>query len=208
MENAHSDGKTVPLENMREVFETSHTRDIPVHLDGARMFNASVSLGIDVKEITKYCDTVMTCLSKGLCSPVGSVLAGDKGFISSARKYRKLMGGGMRQAGYLAAPGIISLEKMTKRLDLDHENARYLAKKLEESGYFDISWDRLDVNMVFCTARGGTGGFDGLTKYLFKKNIKISPIHGGEFRFVTHYWIGKKEIDHFTVEIKEFFKKD
>jgi len=207
MENAHSDGKTVPINNLKEVYRVSHEKDISVHLDGARVFNAAVSLGIDVKEISRYCDSVMTCLSKGLCSPIGSILAGSKSFIASARKNRKLMGGGMRQAGYLAAPGIISLEKMTKRLDDDHQNAKYLARKLEETGYFKIAWDRLDINMVFCTARTGIEDFNQLIEYLLEKKIKINPIHGDEFRFVTHYWIGKKEIDYFIKELKEYQSK-
>jgi threonine aldolase len=114
------------------------------------------------------------------------------------------MGGGMRQAGYLAAPGIISLEKMTKRLSEDHKNAKYLAQKLEETGCFKIAWDRLDINMVFCTAQPGLGDFNRLSENLLKKNIKINPIHGDEFRFVTHYWIGKKEIDYFINELKSF----
>jgi threonine aldolase len=207
MENAHSDGKTVPINNLRQIYEISCEKNIPVHLDGARVFNASVSLGVDVKEITRYCDSVMTCLSKGLCSPIGSVLAGSKSFIASARKYRKLMGGGMRQVGYLAAPGIISLEKMTKRLGEDHKNARYLAQKLEESGYFEIAWDRLDINMVFCTARSGIEDFDLIIKHMLKKNIKINPLHGDEFRFVTHYWTGKEEIDYFIKELESYLKK-
>jgi threonine aldolase len=207
MENAHSDGKTVPINNLRQIYEISHEKNIPVHLDGARVFNAAVSLGVDVKEITRHCDSVMTCLSKGLCAPIGSILAGSKDFITSARKNRKLMGGGMRQAGYLAAPGIISLEKMTKRLEEDHKNAKYLAQKLEDTGYFKIAWDRLDINMVFCTTRPGIGDFNRLLENLLRKNIKINPIHGDEFRFVTHYWIGKKEIDYFINELEGFPKK-
>jgi threonine aldolase len=94
---------------------------------------------------------------------------------------------------------------MTKRLGEDHTNAGYLAKKLEESGYFKIAWDRMDINMVFCRASSGIGDFDLLIKHLYKKNIKINPIHGNEFRFVTHYWTGKKEIDYFIKELKRFF---
>jgi threonine aldolase len=107
----------------------------------------------------------------------------------------------------LAAPGIISLEKMTKRLGDDHKNAKYMARKLEETGYFEIAWDRLDINMVFCTSRPGIGDFNRLIEHLLNKNIKINPIHGEEFRFVTHYWIGKEEIDYFIKELKDYYKK-
>jgi threonine aldolase len=96
---------------------------------------------------------------------------------------------------------------MTKRLDEDHNNARYLAQKLEESRYFEIARDRLDINMVFCKAKSGIGDFDLLIKHLYKKKIKINPIHRNEFRFVTHYWTGKEEIDYFIKELGSFLKK-
>ncbi len=103
-ENAHSDGKVVPLSNMEAVYRAAQEQDIPVHLDGARIFNAASFLGKEVKEMTKFCDSVMICLSKGLCAPIGSILSGSYDFISRARKNRKMMGGGMRQVGYLVAP--------------------------------------------------------------------------------------------------------
>lgn len=111
LENALSDGTVLSLEEMKELYQTASERNIPVHLDGARLFNAALYLGVDPKEICKYTDSVMFCLSKGLASPVGSVLCGSKDFIKKARKMRKLLGGGMRQAGVLAACGIVSLEK-------------------------------------------------------------------------------------------------
>ena len=149
-ENAHSSGKVVPVSNMEEVYLFSVERGIPLHLDGARIFNAAANLEIDPALIAKYCDSVMACLSKGLCSPVGSILAGNKKFIDKAIKNRKMMGGGMRQAGYLAAPGIISLEVMTERLKEDHDMAAYLADCIEETGCFEVDRNRLDINMVFC----------------------------------------------------------
>jgi len=206
MENAHSGGRVVPLSNMREVYDVSRERGVPVHLDGARIFNASTFLGIDVKKMTQYCDSVMVCLSKGLCSPIGSLVAGSSGFVSRARKNRKILGGGMRQAGYLAAAGLISIEKMTGRLGEDHENARYLARKLEESGYFKVEKDRLDINMVFCRTIPEIRQQDRLIDYMMKKGIKINPLHGDEYRFVTHYWTGRKEIDYFVDEFVSFLK--
>lgn len=207
VENAHSGGKVVPLSNMKQVCHVSKEKDIPVHLDGARVFNASTYLNIDVKEITRYCDSVMVCLSKGLCSPMGSIIAGSSEFISRARKNRKLMGGGMRQVGYIAAAGIISMEKMARRLNVDHSNARYLANRLEDSGYFKVEKDRLDINMVFCRAIHRIKDYKKLIDHMFKKGIKINPLHGDEFRFVTHYWIGRKEIDYFVDVFAEFLKR-
>jgi len=129
MENALSNGTVVPLSRMKEIYSIAKERNIPVHLDGARLFNAAATLGVDASQITQYTDSVMFCLSKGLCAPVGSMLAGSRQFVDKARKNRKLLGGGMRQAGILAAAGLIALEKMTKRLPEDHENAKYMAKR-------------------------------------------------------------------------------
>jgi threonine aldolase len=207
VENAHSGGKTVPVANMEEAYRVSSKKDVPVHLDGARVFNAAASLGIGVKEITRYCDSVMVCLSKGLCSPIGSILAGTRAFILAARKNRKLMGGGMRQAGYLAAAGIISLENMTKRLDEDHKNARYLARRLENTGCFKIDRECLDINMVFCRAESGLEDQEKLLGYLLERKIKINPASGGQFRFVTHYWTGRKEIDCFVEALESFIRQ-
>jgi threonine aldolase len=207
IENAHSAGRVVPLSNVEEVYNISKQKGIPVHLDGARIFNASASLGIEAKEIAKFSDSVMICLSKGLCSPIGSIIAGSSGFISRARKNRKMMGGGMRQVGYIAAAGVISIEKMAKRLDADHDNAAYMADRLEKSGFFKVEKDRLDINMVFCRLKPDIKDHGKLISHLLKKKIKINPLHWDEFRFVTHYWIGKKEIDYFVDELTLFLQK-
>jgi len=204
IENAHSNGKVVPVSNMEEVYLFSVDKGIPLHLDGARIFNAATYLGIDPASIAKYCDSVMVCLSKGLCSPVGSILAGSKEFISRAKKNRKMMGGGMRQVGYLAAPGIISLEEMTKRLKDDHDLAAYLADCLEETGYFEIDRDRLDINMVFCRILKENLDQKKMMEYLFTNMIKINPSEEGEFRFVTHYWIDRKKARHAAMTFKKF----
>ena len=149
MENALTNGKVMSLEQMKAVYDTSKKHNLPVHLDGARLFNASVALGVDAKELTQYCDSVMVCLSKGLCAPVGSVLCGSKEFIEKARRNRQLLGGGMRQAGFVAACGIIALEKMVDRLRDDHENAKYMAHRLNKIKGVNVLMDNVDVNMVF-----------------------------------------------------------
>jgi len=199
MENAHSSGKAVPIQNLKEIYEYSKEMEVPVHLDGARIFNAAFALGVETKNIAKYADSVMFCLSKGLCSPIGSMLTGTKKFIIKARKNRKLMGGGLRQAGYLAAPGLISIDKMTKRLNEDHDNAKHLADRLSSIKGFNVFKNRLDINMVFFTI--DINGFDEkkFIEFLFSKKIKIYPMELGEYRFVTHYWITREKID-FTID--------
>lgn len=135
MENAHSSGAVVSLDNMRAVYEAAHEKGVSVHLDGARLFNAAAALGVsDVRELTQYSDTVMCCLSKGLCAPVGSVLAGPKDLIWRARRARRILGGGLRQGGFLAAAGLIALRDMTERVQEDHENAAHLVREFAAEG--------------------------------------------------------------------------
>lgn len=144
-------GKVLPLSFMKEVRQVADRLKIPVHLDGARLMNAVAATKLDVKEITKYVDSANLCLSKGLCSPVGSVIVGSKELISRARRMRKVLGGGMRQAGMLAAAGMMSLDFMSKRLHHDHDNARYLAQGLMEfnSKYLELNMELVHTNMVF-----------------------------------------------------------
>lgn len=133
IENTHNKagGAVIPLENMKEIYQIAKRYGIPVHLDGARLFNASVASQVPVQEFAKYTDSVQFCLSKGLGAPVGSIIAGSSDFILKARKWRKRLGGGLRQAGVLAAPGIIALEENVNLLEVDHENAKQLAEGLQ-----------------------------------------------------------------------------
>jgi len=195
VENALSNGTVVPLCKMEEVYNAAKEYNLPVHLDGARLFNAAVYLNVDPKEITKYCDSVMFCLSKGLCSPVGSMLCGSRDFINKTRKYRKLLGGGMRQVGILAASGIISLEKMTKRLHTDHENAAYMARELSKLPYVKIDTEAVHINMVFFTISKPGFNHDGFVNHLLEKGIKINANDNGVYRFVTHNDVSRADID-------------
>ncbi|ABX30909.1 Threonine aldolase [Petrotoga mobilis SJ95] len=206
LENAHSNGTVVPLENMKEISEIAHKNEIPVHLDGARVFNAATYLNVDPTEVTQYCDSVMFCLSKGLCAPVGSIVAGSKDFIQKAKKKRKLMGGGLRQAGFLAAAGLIALEKMRFRLKEDHENARYLGERLSEIPEISLNLDDIHINMVFFTINEDIN-FREMVSFFLEKGIKINPPENGEFRFVTNYWVSKKDVDYIVETMKEYLKK-
>ncbi len=194
IENAHSSGHVIPLSNMKEIYELGNRYHIPVHLDGARVFNAATALGVDVKEITQYCDTLMFCLSKGLCSPVGSILAGDKSFIDFARKKRKLMGGGLRQAGFLGAAGIVSLTQMVDRLKEDHDHAKLLASELSKLPGIRVDLSNVDINMVFFTFDNPNIDTNKLVNFFLEHNVKINDVENGEMRFVTHYWVTKEDV--------------
>lgn len=196
MENALANGRVVPLKNMEEVYSLARKHEIPVHLDGARLFNAAAALDVNVKEITKYCDTVSCCLSKGLCAPVGSVLAGDNAAIARARKYRKMLGGGMRQCGILAAAGIISLNEMTRRLKEDHDNAKYMAEKLNALNGVEVDLDSVQINMVFFRVDRPASVIESLPEKMLDRGIKINGEELGEFRFVTSNDVSRDDIEY------------
>lgn len=202
LENAVGNGRVVPVETMNEIYKLAKKNKIHVHVDGARAFNAAVALGIDVKEITKNCDSIMCCLSKGLCAPVGSIVAGEKDFIEKVRKYRKMIGGGTRQAGIIAAAGLIAITEMTKRLHEDHENARYLARKLAEIDCIEINPSAVEINMVFCKINKSEKLLKELPALMYKKGIKINDggFHG-QFRFLTSNDTSKDDIDVFIATL-------
>jgi len=206
LENAHSSGRVVPLSYMREVADLAHRHGLPVHLDGARLFNAATALGVDATEIAGTVDSVMFCLSKGLCAPVGSMLAGPRDFVEKARRKRKIMGGGMRQAGVLAAAGLIALKEMTRRLAEDHRNARYLAGQLRALPGLEVDTGALDINMVFFGLPAGADG-EALAAHLKANGVLINPPELGLCRFVTHYWIDRRAIDRVVALMREFFAK-
>lgn len=203
VENAHGLGTAIPVNNLQAIKKIGEEHGIPVHMDGARIFNAAVALGVDAKEIAACADSVQFCLSKGLAAPVGSLVAGTKEFIEIARKNRKLMGGGMRQAGILAAAGIIALEKMTKRLQIDHENAAYLADQLSRIPGVNVKADRLDINMVFFEMEPEVIPEQKLIDHFLKNGIKICGIEDGEWRFVTNVDVTREDIDFVLVKCRE-----
>lgn len=203
MENALSNGRVVPLETMRQIYDIAKKHNLSVHLDGARIFNAAAYLKVEAKEIAAYTDTVMFCLSKGLCAPVGSILAGSKSFIAKAKKNRKLIGGGMRQVGILAAAGLIALKDMTKRLHVDHENAKYLAGKLAELPGVKLDMDSIHINMVFFTIDNLKMSDAEFIDRLYQKGIKVNGAYRGILRFVTNNDVSREDIDYAVSCIKE-----
>ncbi|MHB9291450.1 threonine aldolase [Hollandina sp. SP2] len=197
LENAHSLGRVLPLAAMDEVRVLADAWGIPMHLDGARIFNAGLSLGVDVKTIAARADSVMFCLSKGLCAPVGSLLAGPKNFVAQARMKRKILGGAMRQAGILAAAGIIALKEQTKTLSQDHERAKKLAQGLAAIPGIRINPQEIDINMVFFSFPPAKDPLVAarIQAFFAQQDILINPPSQGVFRFVTHYWIGDRALE-------------
>lgn len=181
---------------IRKVAALAHMNQIKVHMDGARIFNAATAVHMPVHELIEDVDSISFCLSKGLCAPVGSVLVGRREFIEKARRFRKMLGGGMRQAGILAAAGLVALREMTKRLHEDHENARLLADGLAKLPYIQLDPTRVQTNMIYFTlAADAPVSTDALVQHLKAKyNIYISPAYNKEFRFVTHYWITPERV--------------
>lgn len=203
LENAAGVGTVLDLEYMKDVRQIADRYSLKIHLDGARVFNAAVALNVDVKDICKEVDSVMFCLSKGLCSPVGSILAGTKEFILKARKNRKLMGGGMRQVGILASCGLVSLNKMTKRLHEDHANATYFADQLETIQGFHVDRERLSINMVFLTLDDDVRLPKDFVQRFLERGIKVGDYRGKELRLVTHHGVTRDDVDHVVATFRE-----
>lgn len=202
LENSHNmaGGSVMPLKTSKEICERSHALGLRVHLDGARIFNAAVALDTTVAEIARPFDSVMFCLSKGLGAPVGSIIAGSKDFIAEARNWRKLLGGGMRQVGVLAAAGLIAIEESPKLLIEDHANAKRLAEDLAELRGVKVDPERVQTNIVI---------FDiaetGLTTAQFSAELKTrgvlaNGVNAREMRMVTHYDVNREQIER-TIQI-------
>lgn len=178
--------------------------DLALHIDGARIFNAAAALNTDVADLTAAADSVTFCLSKGLCAPVGSVIVGEQTFIDRARRVRKLLGGGMRQAGVLAAAGLVALDTMPQRLHEDHAHARKLAEGLAALPAFAVDLERVQTNMVFFELRDDAPlTAPKLADRLLPHNIKIMAMGERRFRAVTHYWISADDIDRVVDAIKK-----
>ena len=202
LENTHNrcGGVVLSAEYMRSVHHLARESGLLVHLDGARMFNAAVALGLDAREITRHVDTVQFCLSKGLAAPVGSILAGDAAFIARARRVRKLVGGGMRQAGIIAAAGIVALEQMVDRLAEDHANARLLAEGLVTFPQINIDLGTVQSDIVIFRLHEGYGTPETFARAVAERGLLIGGIGRDYIRAVTHYGIDAGDIEE-TLEV-------
>nr|WP_301334037.1 low-specificity L-threonine aldolase [Vibrio agarivorans] len=192
-------GKVLPLDYLAQARQFCDQHKLSLHLDGARVYNASAALNIDINEISQHFDSMTICLSKGLCAPIGSLLLGSEALISKARRIRKMLGGGMRQAGILAAAGKIALTEQTKRLAEDHYNARYLAHQLDSIDGFNVNVDFVQTNIVFAKVDERID-IDLLTKSLEAKGILVSA--SNPIRFVTHQDVTRDKIDVLLSELK------
>ncbi len=201
IENTHNmaGGTVTPSAVMEEIWSGAKSAGLKTHLDGARIFNASVALGVDVAKLTKGFDTVMFCLSKGLGAPVGSMLVGRRSDIERARVFRKALGGGIRQAGVLAAAGLIALEEMTERLKDDHANARMMAEKIAICDGVEVDLESVQTNIVFFRMKNG--GAPELVADLKKDGILCSAIGSDSVRLVTHYDVSREDCERAVQEI-------
>ncbi len=204
LENALSNGDVLPLSTMKEVYAIAKENGLAVHLDGARLFNAAHALNCRAADLAALADSVSFCLSKGLCAPVGSMICGTAAFIDEARRCRKVMGGGMRQAGVLAACGLIALESMTERLREDHENARLLASLMAQVPQVEVLTERLKINMVFWRHEIRNFQDEAFTAFMLERRIKVSPASGGLYRLVTHHDVNKEALETFMDAFREF----
>ena len=189
---------------INSLVDFAHARGLLVHMDGARVFNSAVAQGVDVRQLTGPVDSVTFCLSKGLCAPVGSVLCGSAEFINKARRMRKHLGGGMRQAGILAAAGIIAMEQMVDRLSEDHARAGRLAQKLADIPGIQLSPAKPATNMVFFNLLDSVKySTDQIEQMLKERGVLANSSGPRRFRLVTHYWIDDPGIDHAVAAFRE-----
>jgi threonine aldolase len=202
VENTHNrcGGTVLSVEQLEQLTSLAHTHGLAVHMDGARVFNAAIALSVPVSTLVRTVDSVMFCLSKGLSAPVGSMLVGSQDFIRRAHRMRKLLGGGMRQAGILAAAGIVALEQMVNRLAEDHETSKQLARGLADYPQIDINVDRVVTNMVMFSVRNAQQEAlsEAQTMLVLEKarehGVLMGHIGQGKIRAVTHYGIDTNDI--------------
>jgi threonine aldolase len=193
----------------RQVGDLAHENGLALHLDGARLFNAAVSLGVPAGKLTEPVDSVTICLSKGLCAPVGSVLCGSRDFIRRAHRIRKQLGGGMRQAGVLAAAGIVALETMVDRLAEDHARARRLAECLSETPGLVLKPGTPQTNMVFVGLSEGVSlSAEEVARRLSELGVEVGVVAARQFRLVTHYWIDDLAVEQTAAAFNQVLGPD
>ena len=202
LENTHNMCFGSPIEPnyIKSVSVIAKENNLKLHIDGARIFNAAVSLNIDVKDFVKNVDSVTFCLSKGLAAPIGSVVCGSKKFIDKARRHRKVLGGGMRQAGIIAAAGLISLDDCIMQIKKDHNNAKVLAEGLNKIKGLSVQLNLVQTNIIFFKLESDEITAQALVESMNSKGIKFFETSPNRFRLVTHYGITKKDIYKTLIE--------
>lgn len=193
--NNGTGGTIPPRESIAEVAELAQRHGLAFHIDGARIFNATVALGVDPADYVKGATSLMFCLSKSLSCPYGSLIAGSREFIEEARHWRIMFGGTLRQGGIMAAAGLVALDEMIDRLSEDHQNAQRLAEGLVADGLANIDLDTVQTNMVRADFSPICSNGPELRDYLWNENVKITISDGGFSRLVTHYWISADDVE-------------
>ncbi len=208
METTHNGagGAVLTLAHMQRVHALAGEHGIPVHTDGARLFNAAVALGVSAAEIARHTDSICFCVSKGLSAPVGSVLCGPRAFIERARTFRRMVGGNMRQAGSIAAAGIVALKTMVERLAEDHATAKRLATGLHAIDASLIDPKDIETNIVRISVRASGRSAAQWAEDFKARGIAVSPADSGSLRFVTHRHIGNAEVDAAIATCREIWK--
>jgi len=205
LENSHNmaGGACMPLERMEEICQGAHEAGLPVHLDGARIFNAALALKRDPADLARPVDSVMFCLSKGLGAPIGSLILGRRDFIDRALAVRRMFGGSMRQVGVIAAAGLVALEKMTARLEEDHANAQLIARGLAEIPGVKIDPERVQTNIVIFDIAGTGKNTSKLSASLKDRGVLANGINANEMRIVTHKDVSRSDCESALGAIRE-----
>ena len=197
LENPHCrrGGRALPLRYLESVRELADELGLPVHIDGARIWNAAVASGVPAADIVRHADSVQFCLSKNLAAPVGSVVVGSAGFVDDVRRLRKMLGGGMRQAGILAAAGIVALETMVPRLAEDHRRARRLAEAIAVLPGIEVHLDEVETNMVFFRVERPNETPESFLRSLHQHGVRMGELGHGRIRAVVHYQVSDQDIE-------------
>jgi threonine aldolase len=205
LENTHNmaGGTVYPTNVAEEICDKAHDMGVRVHLDGARIFNAATYLGEDVARMTRKFDSVQFCLSKGLGAPVGSMIVGTREFIERCRSIRKMLGGGMRQAGILAAAGLIALEKGPKRLQIDHDNAKFLAAELAPIPGITLDPRKVHTNIIILDLKKSGWSSSNFLQSLAKRNVLAVPVDSEKIRMVTHLDVERHSVEKAAVAVRE-----
>ncbi len=209
IENTHNmgGGSVYPIKVVEELWEVAKEKGLILHMDGARLFNACVALGVEPTEYSRHVDSLSICFSKGLGAPVGSAVAGSKDFIRRAHRFRKMFGGGMRQVGYLAAAAIYALDHHIGRLAEDHENARFLAKAISELKCFRVDLDAVETNMVFFDVVAENLNAVRVAAMLRQEGVLMGPVGSRRIRAVTHLDVSRRDVERAIEVLRKLFSK-
>ncbi|MFB6366762.1 low-specificity L-threonine aldolase [Paenibacillus elgii] len=205
LENPHNrmGGRVLPLSYLEEVRAFAREQQIPVHMDGARIWNASIAMGVPAAAIAEYADSLQFCLSKGLSAPIGSMVVGSEAFIQNVYRIRKMLGGGMRQAGVIAAAGLVSLNNMIARLEEDHANAKHLALGLSNIPGIACDHHAVETNIVFFRVTDSRFTWESFVKKLHQKGVYVDELGHGRIRAVTHAGVSSRHIEQALIIVKD-----